>query len=355
MDKYFGVVALKSIKELTRAKDLIRALSCFDQQQFGSSTETILHSEKYKELVLKLENLESNEKTKDLAGNVLVEILDLLLLDPHFLKGMPAPNENEIYRNFDEYIYHIHSVGSSILKLTVAKNNSLTTNVFKLVDKCNRLEKERNVISSGLTERESKVEQELSHVKSLLQNITKEIHEEKEKLRIKEDALDGELKSTLNSISSSHRQEMESLFHEHEEIQEMLEQTSKKHECEIDQVTTEIESLHKELQSSKESHENAKELLQNEIDDLSTSIDSSRVELYALNQKLSLLQQNDEMEMKEKQLLQKVEALEAEAKRIIFHAASTIQSIYRGNRDRNHVRMLRKKRKQKSKQTKTKR
>lgn len=355
MDKYFHAISLKSIRELSRAKDLIRALSFFDQQQqLGKSTEGILNSDKYKDLVIKLENFESNEKTKDLAANVLVEILNLLLLDQCFLNRVFDSEEKDIYHKFEEYRHHIHFVGSGILKLTVSKSNSLTTNVFKLVDKCNRLEEEKNVISSGLAEREAKVEQELSKVKSFLQNITKEIKDEKEKIRIKEDALDSELKSTLDSICASHQQEMESLFNEHEEIQEMLEETSRKHECEIDQVSNEIEMLQEELNQRKEAHENAKEALRDQIEDLSTTIDNSSTELNILNQKLSLLQRNDEIENKEKQMLQKVANLEAEANRIIFHAASRIQSICRGIQDRNRVRALRKKRKKKGKKSKTK-
>lgn len=355
MDKYFHVISLKSIKELTRAKDLIQALSFLDrQQQLGRSTESILNSDKYKDLVIKLENFESNEKTKDLAANVLVEILDLLLLDQRFLNHTFDSEEKDIYHKFEEYRHHIHFVGSGILKLTVSKSNSLTTNVFKLVDKCNRLEDERNAISSGLDEREANVEQELSKVKTFLQNINKEIKDEKEKIRIKEKALDSELKSTLDSISASHRQEMESLFNEHEEIQEMLEETSRKHECEVDQVTNEIEMLQKELHRLKESHENAKEELRDQIEDLSSIIDNSSTELNILNQKLSLLQRNDEIENKERELLQKVANLEAEANRIIFHAASRIQSICRGIQDRNRVRALRKKRKKKGKKSKTK-
>lgn len=358
MDEYFHVIALKSINELSRAKDLIQALSFFDQQQqrLESSTESTLNSEKYKDLVVKLEHFESNEKTKDLAANMLVDILDLLLSDQRFLNDDPVEsNEKDIYHKFEEYRHHVHSVGSSILKLTVSKSNALTTNVFKLVDKCNRLEEERNLISHGLAEREAKVGQELSKVKTLLQNITKEIQEEKENIRIKEDTLDCELKSTLDSMSTSHQQEINSLFKEHEEIQEVLEETTRKHESEVDQVTNKIEMLHTELRTLTESHDNAKKALQDQIEDLSVSIDRSSIELNALNQKLSLLRRNDEIEKKEKQLLQKVVSLEAETNGIIFDAASRIQSMYRGIRDRKRVRTLRKKRKKKGKQPKTKR
>lgn len=352
MEKCFSSITSKASNELKQAKQLIHALPLLDKLEGALERDWI--PERCKNLVLKLQSFELNEKMKDAAADVLVELLELLLMEESkFDSNLHPTSINNVYMKFEEYLDHVKTIGEDFLKTTVTKSEIKSIKTFKLVDRYERLQAERDKLAFGLAEREAEVKCELSQKRQKLKVVSREIEDEKEKLQIRESELDIELQTTLESITLNHRNVMVSLQDELEQLQDSLRLNSIQYSNDIDNKRRDIQKCQRDLENMRHSHEETRDNLEKQMHIVSSTIPDIERELEELTHRLLLLLKNDEIESEEKKLLQKIIDLEQESASILYRAASQIQRIYRGIQGRNHAYALKKKSKKKKKKTKS--
>lgn len=280
-----------------------------------------------------------NDKSKDLLGEAVVEILTDIASSPKLQALLQEDNsessnsltmeDKEKAKMLKSYIDQVRNVGCRDISISYQDDKMNASTLFKLIEKCKRLEEENKVMEESLDRRKAKLEKESTECDSKLEKTLKLCKETKSMAMCEHEKKDKDTDVELHQLTMEHEQDMAVLQTELSSIQQK--RVDSEDEEHLQGRLVEIEM---EREIIKQQHMDDKNKHQYTIQKIESNLRAETEEKNYLDLRYALVQSNKEIAEKESRLLQRVAAMEAKADEILFNAAVALQKIIRGARDR---------------------
>ncbi len=282
------------------------------------------------------------------ANQIIVEILKNIASSPKLQKLLQETQAQtkdiDDAKKIKKYVNEIRDVGCRDISISYHDDLKNASILFKLIEKCKRVEEENKSMEENLAHRRAKVENE---------NIACDAE------LVKTLALCREAKLTaMNEYAEKEKlieKEMKILAQQHEGSMNCLQrdlasiQNKKVDETEEEVLQNRIEETQLERERTNRQHKLEIIERQEDIKKMESNLRAEIEEKNYLQLRYALIQSNKDIAEKENRLLQQVMDLEAKADGIMFNAAVGVQKIFRGTRDRKIVRKIKGKKSKKGK------
>jgi len=351
---------IKSIPTRQHERDTITILTKLDS---GSEKEKLFESKLRK--LLKLETKDEsqrNDKAKYLLAAALVEVATMLTSDPNLLMHLKSQSQGDqkpaqIERGsalssaippqslqaIRKYLFEIKSVGCRNLSIQELDNKKNASELFKRMEKCTRLEIEKIKFELDLEERRAKVDKEQKCLEATLASDKIKLNE----IRLLATNLQGEKEQEcrveIQKADSEHEAIMDTFQSELSELIRSLDIATDVHQEEQDLLLTRIADLEENRRSLKEQHEMEAVKIKKAIKVENDYNEQEIAEKAQLSQNLALIDRDAKEKAAEDLIVQQVFEMEEKADAILFHAATSLQRLYRGMRDRKIAKKSKKK------------
>lgn len=237
--------------------------------------------------------------------------------------------DKEKAKMLKSYIDQVRNVGCRDISISYQDDKMNASTLFKLIEKCKRLEEENKVMEESLDRRKAKLEKESTECDSKLEKTLKLCKETKSMAMCEHEKKDKDTDVELHQLTMEHEQDMAVLQTELSSIQQK--RVDSEDEEHLQGRLVEIEM---EREIIKQQHMDDKNKHQYTIQKIESNLRAETEEKNYLDLRYALVQSNKEIAEKESRLLQRVAAMEAKADEILFNAAVALQKIIRGARDR---------------------
>ncbi len=243
-----------------------------------------------------------------------------------------------------EYLNELKDTGCRDISTSVREEKQVTTSLFKLIEKCNILEEEKLRLKS-IDEVEQKVNEESFKVKADNETILQALNQVVLTVQLEEAKLEQETMIFLENEEKMHNSVVESLKSELANVRCNLSQLQETNTVDKNRIVKHRNELQQQLSQLMSTNKEDEIVLLNEIKETTSKISQEKEERQKLEQLIALHVLNDSTIEREELLIKTVLDLELEANTILFNAATQMQKLYRGVRDRVLVKSLKKKNK----------
>ena len=251
--------------------------------------------------------------------------------------------DDSLVPKLKEYLVQLKDIGHQEISTSVCREQQITSSLFKLIEKCNVLEEEKIKMSTSIDEKELELNQESIKLNEILDTSTKALEQVKIEEKTKEDTLDKQVTSFLEEEEKKHGIVVESLQSELANAQRELCHLREVHAIEQEEIMKQRKEFEEKLSKMTSQYKSEEKGIRTDIQEVCDKILKENNEKEKLEQLISLQVQNDNIKAKEEALIQSVIDLESQADAILFDAATNLQKLYRGARDRAMVKVLKKK------------
>jgi hypothetical protein len=395
MDTYLEELATTISEEIDRSSKgvkIICSIPTKPDQHFLSkliemgaqqSKEDVKSAKIVKEHVMKLWDLEaavtrdddsnrkqsfSGEIDEKLRVSINEAVIELVLLSQNLSPSVqqylndfkndqvPKPEEEtcRMMQKLEEYLNRVKDIGCKEISTSVRKDEQITSIIFKLIERCNNLEEEKVKMTAFINKKESKINDERMELNEIIDGLTNLLEQEKMELQELEEAQRHRINSIISEEERKHLSSTTSLKSELTRAQQELRDALLSHSVEQKDSMQQRTSIEDKISKLVLQHDSEEKGIKDEIQDLTEKIANETTERDKLEKLIALQVENDDIVAKEKAIIQSVIDLETETDNIIYKAASSLQKLYRGMRDRALVKRLKKKSRKKGKSKKKK-
>ncbi len=286
----------------------------------------------------------------------------------HSTSDESTKSSHQETQQLKQYFDHLCRVGCQEISISHLDDKKNASTLFKLIEKCKRLQNESIEKEQSLRQRKTNLETNSKECDAMLVISLKECKEAKVMAMREYEKEEKEIEDLLNASALEHEKVMADVSEELMSIQ--LKQLDHQDEAFVhdkhmgglqaelvhmqqNQVNhDEEEYLQKrmqELEIERNGNKNQQLMQQKKLNETIQKIESNfkaeTEEKNYLNLRYALVQSNKEIAAKEERLLERVALMEAKADDVMFHAAVGLQKIVRGVRDRAIAKKAKKKRK----------
>ena len=291
------------------------------------------------------------DKSKRMLGDLLVEILTLvksnLKLQELLSKdGAHASLEDHRYKTLKHYCDKVKNVGSRNISISEQDDKRNVHVLFKLIEKCKRLDMDIATGREGLRERILSVDAQRSECALTLKTTRTLGGDTKLKVISEHEAREKTAAGIIEVMTAEHQKITSELQTELSSIQKLLQKQIQEHWLEKEGAMERLDVIPLKRERIKNEHNTQK---QQRLDEMRKVQDHNAREVEEkerLQMQYNLILSNKKISAEESRRLQQVMAMQKKADAIIFNAAVTFQKIARGVRDRCIVRKMRKKKSQ---------
>jgi len=361
MDDLLNDVAEKVANQMDRASVLHDVIQLIPSP--GEELSFILESDdvEVKEFANKLQRLSQlelkesiNDKTRDLLGDVVVEISTLMASSPklrslleqhsqHTATRSSGVDDINISARLKQYLDKVSDVGCRNISTSDLVDKKNTSVLFKLIEKCKRLEADSVTIKEGLHEREMNLDRERNESRSTLESTAKLCEEIKLKATRDHDVNEVGIGTELENWKAEHEAAMSVLQSELSTMQDRLNGETQSHYLEQQGIMDQLKEMTTNREIMKEKLMLQKSRRQETLSSIDNHLNAEKIERGDLKQQCALIESNKNVTETEDRNLQQVLSMENQAHAILFHSAVALQKLCRGTSARNIVRKMKQK------------
>jgi hypothetical protein len=303
-------------------------------------------------------NDDLNEKSREILGDLIVKALKLVSSSPNLQNllekegSMPhaIQGDEQDVKILNDYLSKVAKVGCRNISISHQQDTFNSSILFRTIEKCNTILNPQKVkIQTALCERREELNRGQNLALTLSRDAEKKLQETKDMVFRQSELEEEEVDAELGGLVIKQERNMKELLLEFEHLQCKLFEARNAHLSAQQVLVEKLKVLEEKKDEIQQEHLANDKRSQNFIYTIEALWKNEKEERRNLEHKYALVEANRDIEEKEKCLLQNVLAMEAEANLILFHAATALQKIFRGSRDRYFVLRLKKKTKKKKK------
>lgn len=250
---------------------------------------------------------------------------------------------DNLISNMKGFVEQILKIGNEDIRTSVKEEHRLTTDLFKLSEKCKNLDEERMKMHTNLNDKERKIDEEIATMKERKAAMLEDLNDAKVKAELDIKNVEKEISTFLSIEEEKHREVMNTLETELSKEKQKLENLREKNSNELKEMMDQRQLVESKLSTFLHQCDIDKKEMEKEMQVLRDQTNNEIHERTELEQLLQLHELNNYTNDKEEATLQSVLDLERKAEAILDNAAAQLQKLYRGMRDRALVKKLKKK------------
>ena len=250
---------------------------------------------------------------------------------------------DDIIEKIKKYIQKLNNDAYKEISTSVEHELEQRTTLFKLIEKCNVMEEDKLKLTASLNEKEVKLDHEKAVANKRYDGIRDELNTITIEMKREEERLENEISIFLENEEKIHDVEAKLLKSKLASIKLQLSQLQQSHFTHQTQLIEQYDVANEQLTVLTTQFQEEEQNIRTEMERVSEIIVQEQEEHEKLKQLISLYRLNESIMEKEQKMIQTVIELECEADKILFHAATQLQKLYRGIRDRSLVKLMKKK------------